>query len=72
MIYSFSRPNWRGAFELIRNRAPLAVGGIATMIGANLGLILLSEMTGLESTGRYAVVLKLYTIPCIYILCNSQ
>lgn len=61
MLYSFSRPNWRGAFELIRNSAPLAVGGIATMIGANLGLILLSEMTGLDSTGRYAVVLKLYT-----------
>jgi len=60
MIYSFSSPNWSAALKLVRNGLPLAVGGIATMIGANLGLILLSELTGLESTGRYAVVLKLY------------
>ena len=60
MIYSFSSPNWSGALKIVRNALPLAVGGIATMIGANLGLILLSELTGLESTGRYAVVLKLY------------
>ena len=60
IIYSFSRPNWRAALKLVGNAAPMAVGGLATLIGANLGLILLSELMGLESAGRYAVVIKLY------------
>lgn len=61
MMYSFAKPNWPAAFELLRNAAPLAMGAIAALISANLGLPLLENLMGADSAGRYAVVLKLFT-----------
>ena len=60
MIYSFAKPNWPAAFELVRNAAPLAVAAIAFTVSANLGLPLLEKLIDAESAGRYAVVIKLF------------
>lgn len=60
MIYSFSRPNWSAGFSLLRHSFPIALGAMVTLIGGNLALVILNELMGLESAGRYAVVFKLY------------
>lgn len=61
MIYAFSAPNWGAAFKMLRNAFPVAIGAMVTLIGANLALVLLGELLGFGSAGRYAVVIKLYT-----------
>jgi len=60
MMYSFSAPNWSGALQLMRKSLPIAAGSVATIVGGNMALILMSELLGLDSAGRYAVVYKLY------------
>ncbi len=66
MIYSFSRPDWSAAIKLVNKAFPVAAGAVITMVGGNLGLIFLSQLMGMESAGRYAVVLKLYTFAAFF------